>query len=89
MQRQQITLLRGLDGNEVHGWPLHGLRDRLRIAIVVLVPLQERLHVLRRDQANVMAECPDLPGDVMGAAAGFHADQAARHIGKPTLQLVA
>ena len=89
MQRQQITLLRGLDGNEVHGRPLHGLRDRLGIAIVVLVPLQERLDVLRRDEANVMPECPDLPGDVMRAAAGFQADKAARHIGKPALELAA
>ena len=65
MQRQQITLLRGLDGNEVHRRPLHRLRDRLSIAIVVLVALEERLDVLRRDEANVMPECPDLPGDVM------------------------
>jgi hypothetical protein len=36
---------------------------------------------LRRDEANIMPECPDLPGDVMRAAAGFQADKAARHIG--------
>jgi hypothetical protein len=36
-----------------------------------------------------MAECPDLAGDVMRAAAGFHADKAARHIGEPPLELAA
>jgi hypothetical protein len=36
-----------------------------------------------------MAKCSDLAGDVMRAAAGFHADKAARHIGKPALQLTA
>jgi hypothetical protein len=83
MQRQQIALLRSLDGDEVHGRPLHGLRDRLGVAIVVLVALEERLDVLCWEEANVMPECPDLPGDVMRAAARFQADKATRHIGKP------
>jgi hypothetical protein len=89
MQRQQITLLRSLDGDEVHGWPLHSLCDRLGIAIVVLVALEERLDVLRWDEANIMPECSDLPSDVMRPAAGFQADKAARHIGKPALKLAA
>ena len=56
MQRQQIALLGRLDGNEVHSRSLHGLGDGLGIALVVLVPLQERLDVLGWDQSNVVAE---------------------------------
>jgi hypothetical protein len=43
VQRQQITLLWGLSGNKVHGRSLHGLRDRLDIAIVVSCVLEECL----------------------------------------------
>jgi hypothetical protein len=57
-------LLRGFDGGEIHGRPLH----RLRIAIIVFVSLEERLHLLRRQEANVMPQCFDLPGDVMQPA---------------------
>jgi hypothetical protein len=89
VERQQIALLRGLDGNEVHRRPLHRLRDRLSIAIVVLVALEERLHVLCWDEAHIMPECPDLAGNVMRAAAGFQADETARYIGKPALELAA
>src|SRR6266478_1244729 len=49
MQSQKIHLLWRLDRHKMHGWPLHGFRNRLRIAVVVLVTLEERLHVLRRD----------------------------------------
>jgi hypothetical protein len=35
---------------------LHGFRNRLSIAVVVLVPLQERLDVLRRDQTNIVSK---------------------------------
>jgi hypothetical protein len=84
-----LCALGDLDGNELHRWPLHGLRDRLGIAIIVLVSLKECLDVLRRDQANVMSQGSDLPGDVVRAAAGFQADKATRHIGKPALQLAA
>jgi hypothetical protein len=76
MQCRQVHLLRRLDRKEVHGRSLHGFRDRLSIAVVVLVPLEERLHVLRRDQTHVVAERCQLAADVMGARAGLHADQA-------------
>jgi hypothetical protein len=38
----------------MHGWPLHRLGNRFSIAIVVLMPLQERLHILCRDEPHVV-----------------------------------
>ena len=35
---------------------LHGLRDRFGVAIVVLMPFEERLHVLCRDQPYIMTQ---------------------------------
>ena len=67
MQSQQIHLFRRLDRYEVHGGPLHGLRDRFGIAIVVLVPLEERLYVLRRDQTHIVADRCQLATNVMSA----------------------
>ena len=63
MQSQQIHLLWRLDRHEVHGRPLHGFRNRLGIAVVVLVTLEERLHVLRRDQTHIVADRCKLPTD--------------------------
>src|SRR6266566_1306327 len=82
MQSQKIHLLWRLDRHKMHGWPLHGFRNRLRIAVVVLVSLEERLHVLRRDQTHIVASGLQLPADVMGTRTGLHADQAARNIGQ-------
>ena len=72
---------------KVHGRPLHRFRDRLSIAIVILMTFEERLHVLRRDQTHIVADRCKLPADVMGARAGLHADQAARNIGKTASKL--
>ena len=38
VEREKIALLGRLDGNEVHGGPLHRLGDGLGIAVVVLEP---------------------------------------------------
>src|SRR5262249_42415193 len=89
MESQQVHLLRRLDRHEVHGWPLHGFCNGLGIAVVVLVTFEERLHVLRRDQTNIVSKRGELAGDVMRPGTGFHADQAARNVGKPALKLSA
>src|SRR5437867_3507259 len=67
MQSQQIQLLRRLDRHKVHGGSLHGFRDRLGIAVIVLVPLEERLYVLRRDQTHIVAHRCQLATNVMSA----------------------
>jgi hypothetical protein len=87
MQSQQIHLLRCFDQHETHRRSLHGFRNRFSITAVVLVPLEERFDVLRRDQAHVMAQSGQLAADVMGARAGLHADPAARDIGKAMFEL--
>src|SRR5215510_3477382 len=89
MQSQQVHLLRRLDRHEVHGWPLHGFRNRLGIAVVVLVTFEERLHVLRRHQTNMVSKRGELASDVMRSRTRFHADQAARNVGEPALKLSA
>jgi len=43
VEREKIALLGRLDGNEVHGGPLHRLGDGLGIAVVVLVTLEPRV----------------------------------------------
>jgi hypothetical protein len=82
-------LRKGLDSDEVHRRPLHRFRDRLGIAVVVLVALEERLDVLRRDQADVVSERLNLAGDVMRATAGFKPDKAAWKVGEPARELAA
>ena len=54
MEREKIALLGRLDRYEVHGQSLHRLGDRLGIAVVVFVPLEKGLDVLRGDQQS----CP-------------------------------
>src|SRR5262249_36679000 len=72
-----------------HGRPLYGFGNRLGIAVVVLVPLEEWLHVLRRHQTKLVSKRGELAADVMGPRAGFHADQAAWNVGEPALKLSA
>src|SRR5262249_8500415 len=89
MQCQEVHLLRRLDRCEVHRRPLYGFCNRLGIPVVVLVPFEERLHILRRDQTNIVCKRDELAGDVMRPRTGLHADQAARNVGEPALELSA
>src|SRR5262249_337908 len=66
-----------------------GFGDCFGIPIVVLVALEERLHVLRRDQSHVMTEGFELPADMVRSRTGLHADQTAWNIGDPPLELTA
>jgi hypothetical protein len=83
-EREQIALLGRLDANEVHGRSLH----RLGIAVIVLVGLDERLDVLRREQGDVMPKWPNLARDMMRARAGLQADEAGWQIDKPAHKLL-
>ena len=65
-------LLFALDRHKPHGRALRRLADRLRIGGIVLLPLYVRLHILWRDQANVMAHALQLARPVMRAAARLH-----------------
>src|SRR5262249_11912899 len=85
---QQIHLLRRLDRHELHGRSLHRFRDCLGVAVVVLVSLEERLHVLRRDQTHIVTKSCNLSCDKMRAGTGFHPDQAARDVAEPPSKLM-
>src|SRR4051794_16005362 len=65
-------------GHEAHGGPLGGLADRLSIGHVVLLSLDERLHVRRRDQLHRVAELGDLAPPVMGARTSLQGHRAGR-----------
>src|SRR5215475_12161497 len=67
-----------LDRYEAHSWPRYGLTDRLCIDRVGLATFDIRLHVSRRDQSHVVAECRDLPRPKVRSAASFKAHAAAR-----------
>ena len=79
VQALKIELLGRLCRHEPHRWPLHGFGDRLGIPEIVLVALEESLHIFRWHQ----------PGVVMSANAGLHAIEAEWDIGEPVLKLAA
>src|SRR5262249_56829795 len=87
MQCQQGHLLRRLDRHEAHGRALHCFGYCLGVSVVVLVPFEEWFDVLRRDQSDVVSQLSQAAADIVRTRASFHADQAARHIREPALEL--
>ena len=59
-----------LDRNKAHS----RLADRLSIGGIILLPLDERLHIGRRDQPHVMAQLANFAA--VSAATGFHCHDA-------------
>jgi hypothetical protein len=55
-----------------HRGSLRRFADRLCISHVVLLPLDERLHVSRRDKARVVPKLSNLASPVMGARTASH-----------------
>ena len=53
-------LLLALHRHETHGRSLCGLADRFRIGRIVLLPFDERLHVVRRDEPDLVSQLGDL-----------------------------
>jgi hypothetical protein len=72
-----------------HARPDHGLADRLGVGGVGLVRLDEGLHVLGRDQPDLVAEGLQLPRPVVRARAGLDANQARRQPGEERGDLAA
>src|ERR671911_2293934 len=66
-----------LHGDKAHGRALGGLADRLGIRHVVLLALDERLYIGRRDQPHLVAELSDGAAPIVRARAGLHGDDAA------------
>jgi hypothetical protein len=68
-------LLGGLHPHEAHPRAPGSLADCLGVvAIVVLGAFHEGLHILRRDQANVVTQGAEFPSPVVGTATRFHGD---------------
>ena len=53
---------------------MHRLCNRFCVAIVILMPLQKRLHVLGWHQAYIMPERLELAADVVSSGTGLHLD---------------
>ena len=85
--RTQVELIGGLRRYELHRWSLHRLGDCLRVAEVVLLSLRVGPYVLRRHQPGIVTKRLQLTTEMMRTNAGFHADQARRHIGEPRFDL--
>ena len=83
----QVELIGGLRRHELHRRPLHRLGDRLRIAEVVLLSLRVGPHVPRRHQPSIVTKRLKPATEMMRADAGFHADQARRHVCKSCFHL--
>jgi len=60
--------------------PLHGLGKCLRIAEIVLLPLRIGPNIFGRHQSGVTTKAIKLAAETVRANAGFHSDQAWRHI---------
>jgi hypothetical protein len=87
MQRLQVQLLAVLVATNFIVWRLHGFGNRFGIIEVVLLSLAIGADIFGRHQPGIMTKQCKFAAQVMCADAGFHADQARRHIGEPRLHL--
>ena len=89
MQAEDGLLLDGFDGNEAHGGTADGFADGLGVVAVILAALAVGDDKARGDDAGVVPEIAQSARPMVGAAAGFHADDAGRQIGEAFEQLAA
>jgi hypothetical protein len=89
MQHEDFLLALFLDRNEPHRRPGHGLANGLRIGRVVLVGLHIGLNILRRQQADLVAEAANKPAPVVRAGTSLKADTASGQFTEERLHLLA
>ena len=89
VQRLQVELLSSLRSDELHRRALHRLGDRFSVAEVILLSLAVRPHVFRRHQPGIVTKRLEPTAQMMCTDAGFHPDQARRHVGEPRFHLAA
>ena len=80
MHHEQCLLLRALYGYEMHVGSSHGLADGLGVVRVVLAAFAVGDHKLRRHEPHGVPECRELPGPVMRAITGLHANETRRQL---------
>ena len=88
MQSLQVELIFRLDRHETHVLALHRLGNRFRIAVVVLVRLDERPHKLRRNQSHLVPLFAQRSPQKVRPHTGFHPHQAGRQIRRVGQQLL-
>jgi hypothetical protein len=71
--RGALNLL-ALHGHEAHRGPQGGLADGFCVGGIILLALDEGLHIGRRDQPHVMAQTGQFATPKVGPAASFHCD---------------
>src|SRR6478736_5485924 len=78
MQHQLALLLGRLNPYKTHGRASHRLTDCLRVGGIVLIALDVGLHILRRHQADLVAQLRQLTRPIVRRGTGLHADDARR-----------
>jgi len=86
-QHRAGLLVFRLQGNKAHGRTQRGVDDRFRIRRIVLLAFDERLHVHRRDQTNLVSQLLKGAAPAMGRRAGLHGHDASRLPGNEVGQL--
>ena len=89
VQCLQVELIGGLRSDEPHRRTLHCLGDRFCIAEVVLLSLAVGTDLFRRHQPSIVTKRLKFATEMIRADAGFHANQARWHVGKPRFHLAA
>jgi hypothetical protein len=82
VERLRVDLIDALDLDEAHRGPCHGFGDGLGIQRVVLVGFDIRLHELRRDDPDRVAERLQFARQPLRAGTGLHPDQCWSRVGE-------
>jgi hypothetical protein len=69
-------MLSALHRNAMHVRTQHGFGNRRRVGCVVLLPLDERLHIDRRNQPDIVAAALRNATPVVASRTGFHRHDA-------------
>ena len=89
VQAEDGLLFDGFDGDEAHGETADGFAAGFGIIAVVLAALAVGDDKAGGDDAGVVPQTAQGPRPVVGAAAGFHADDCGRQVGEAFEQLAA
>ena len=76
MQGLRVELCLRLQRDEPHGRTRRSLRDRLSVAVVILLGFDVGPHIFRRHQPDGVTLSGERPAHVMGATARLHGDDA-------------
>jgi len=89
VQAEDGLLFDGFDGDEAHGGTADGFADGFGVVAVVLAALAVRDDEARGDDAGGVADAAQSTRPMVGAAAGFHADDCGWQVGEAFEQLAA